>query len=271
MQTISEKEIENFNTNGYIILDVIDKNKLSLLRTSLAKTIAISLGKYLPEKYKNFKYSEKEEDFILNSGMIELEKKNHKYLTDIYNQMPSSTFFYDIISDKKISSSINLLLGRDKNSNLYTDNTSMRMDTPGITPWIYGWHTDKSAGIPKSKFIQLWAPFTGRVEKNLGGLNVIKDSHKKKVKTEDDAIVRKLILSGEHARPRLDNKVIGANNKNEEIELFCEWGEGIFFNSNLMHKSGINKSTDRIRYVFTCFYHELYNPEWEFTIFKGKT
>ena len=144
----------------------------------------------------------------------------------------------------------------------------MRMDTPGITPWIYGWHTDKSAGIPKSKFIQLWAPFTGRVEKNLGGLNVIKDSHKKKVKTEDDAIVRKLILSGEHARPRLDNKVIGANNKNEEIELFCEWGEGIFFNSNLMHKSGINKSTDRIRYVFTCFYfmgkYNLSFPNWTF-------
>ena len=271
MEIISQKQKENFKKNGYVILDVIDKNKLSLLKSSVAKVISISLAKYLPEKYKNFTYSEKDEDFILNNGMIELEKKDHKYLSDIYNQIPSSTSYFDLISDKKISSIANTLLDREKNSNLYIDNTTVKMDIPGITPWVYGWHTDKSGGIPQSKFVQLWVPFVGSSEKNLGGLKIIKNSHTKKVGTDDDERVRQLALGGKYARPKIDNKVIGANIKTDEVELFCEWGEGIFFQNTLMHKSGINKTKDRMRYAFTCFYHDLYNPEWKFTVLKGKT
>jgi len=270
MEIISKQQIEDFKTNGYVIVDVFEKNKLSVLRASLAKTILASLIKYIPEKYKNFKYSEEKEDFILNSGMIELEKKNHKYLADIYNQIPSSTSYFDLVCDKKISSIANILLGREKNSNLYIDNTTVKMDTPGITPWVYGWHTDITA-YKKSKFVQIWVPFTDMVQKNLGGLKIIKNSHKKLLKTDDQESVRQLALDGKHARPKIDNKVIGADANADEIELFCDWGECIFFQSNLMHKSGINKTKDKIRYAFTCFYHDLYNPEWEFTVLKAKT
>ena len=41
-------------------------------------------------------------------------------------------------------------------------------------------------------------------------------------------------------------------------------GELIFFNSALMHKSGLNKTKNMIRYVLAAFYHDTTNKEWDF-------
>ena len=60
--------------------------------------------------------------------------------------------------------------------------------------------------------------------------------HIKKVVTDDDKRVRQLALSGKYARPKIDNKVIGADIKTEEIELFCEWGQGIFFQNRSIER-----------------------------------
>ena len=64
-------------------------------------------------------------------------------------------------------------------------------------------------------------------------------------------------------RPNLDTKVFKSKNFKEKI-LTAKIGELIFFNSALMHKSGLNKTKNMIRYVLAAFYHDTTNKEWDF-------
>ena len=50
------------------------------------------------------------------------------------------------------------------------------MDTPGINPYLYGWH-DNNSNIKNSNFIQMWMPVISDLTHKIGGLHIIEKSH----------------------------------------------------------------------------------------------
>ena len=254
---------KNFENLGYVKIDCIDKKKLLILRRNFAHMIKVSLKKNLNYSVI-IKNETKKINYYLNEGMILLEKSNHAFLSELYDQVVKSSNYYDIISDKKITKVINSLLGRKKNDNLYINSSSIRMDIPGITPYVYGWHQDNKSNIKDSNFIQVWMPVFSNISKELGGLHILEKSFKHDIitshsKVEVSKLKKKQILRANYKVKLLNNKL----NFKEKV-IYCNLGQAVFFNKRLMHKSGINKTYKKMRYVCSNFYHDINNPKWQF-------
>ena len=105
--------LKSFDENGYVILDVIDKKKLNEVKKDLHVMILDSLKSNASEFVSKNKKKLKNKNFILNDGLIYLEKKNHKFsrvhLEDVSgflfrsleNLKPGE--IYNIADDKPIS------------------------------------------------------------------------------------------------------------------------------------------------------------------------
>ena len=268
---ISKKQILNFKKRGFVKIKCLDKIKLENLKNQFSKMIEISIKKNFPTKKIKFKSKNKKNDYLLNEGMIMLEKRDHKNLSLLYDQIVRSTSFYDIICDKKITSIINSLLGRSHNSNLYMNSSAIRMDIPGLTKFVYGWHQDSKSNIKNSNFIQLWLPPFYNINQKLGGLHILENSFKHDIKTSHTTIEIDKLKANLPLRASHNVKIFSKSHNFKEKILTCNLGEVIFFSKWLMHKSGINKSRNKMRYILSTFYHDIYNPKWKFISLDHKS
>ena len=203
--------------------------------------------------------------------MLNLEKQNHENLVEIYNSLPRSIAFYQVISDDNLIKIVNQLLGNtNKKRNLYINSNSVRMDIPGPNKFMYGWHQDYKSNIQGSKFLQLWMPVTNDVNRNIGGLHVMEESFNYDIKTTHTKVEKERKKINAPIRASYDTKILKFPKKFKQKHLTCKYGEVILFNSMLMHKSGINKTKNQMRYVLTCFYHDILNPDWDFKVLDHK-
>ena len=175
-----------------------------------------------------------------------------------------------MISNEHLVSIINKLLDNPKQRNLYINSNSVRMDRPGLNKFMYGWHQDYKSNIEGSKFLQLWMPIIGDIDKKIGGLHVMEGSFKYDIRTTHTKIENKRKKINAPIRASYKTKILDLPQKFKETHLTCKFGEGIIFNSMLMHKSGLNKSRNKMRYAMTCFYHDILNPSWSFKVLDHK-
>ena len=268
---LTKKQINFFDQNGYLKLKVFHKKELLNFKRQLSNLIKVSLKRNIPNFYNKIIKLKKNDNFIVHKGMIELSKKNRILLVEIYNQLPSTVDFYKIISNSKIKKAVNQLLKKKSNTNLYVNATTIRIDVPGITPYVYGWHRDNNANIEDSDFIQLWAPIISDIDKKIGGLSILEKSHGKNIKTDrsdrERQLVRNLHLP---SRPLLNAKII-SKDKLKEKKIYCKLGNVILFQNSLLHKSGINRTQKKIRYVLATFYHDLFSEKWKFRLLNEKS
>lgn len=260
---------KTFNEQGYVKVNCVNKGKLKILKENFSKMIEVSLKKNLNYSI-NIKNKLKKINYLLNEGMILLEKANHNYLSELYDQIVKSSNYYDLISDKNITTISNSLLRRKTNDNLYINSSSIRMDTPGITPYVYGWHQDNKSNIKNSNFVQVWMPVFSNISKNLGGLHILDKSFKYDIKTSHSAIEISKLKKKQILRASHKVKILSKNFKLKEKVISCNLGQAIFFNKKLMHKSGINKTKNRMRYVCSNFYHDINNSNWQFRKLEHK-
>jgi len=267
---LNKKYLRSFKENGYIKLRCIDIKKLKIMRQHFAIMIEILFKKNFKGKPKKFKNNERKINFFLNEGMIKLEKKNHNNLSNLYNQIVKSTNFYNIVSDKKITSIVNSLLKRKLNYNLYVNSSSIRMDIPGITEYVYGWHQDNKSNIKNSNFIQVWMPVFSDITSSLGGLHILEQSFKYDILTTHTKVEIEKLKKKQPLRANYNVNILDKKKKFNEKIITCRLGEVVFFNKKLMHKSGINKSKNQMRYIFSSFYHDINNSKWAYKKLEHK-
>lgn len=123
--------------------------------------------------------------------MINLEKKNHKYLSEIYDIMSKSTHFISFITDRKLLNIVKRSLNLSSDKNILINSTTIRMDPPGVSKFTYGWHKDQNTNIPGSNFVQLWSPIFSNVDKNTGALEIAVGSHLYNNKTNIETYEKK--------------------------------------------------------------------------------
>ena len=96
----TKKQLDFFDKNGFIKFKMKKIKLLINFRSQLIKQILSSIEKHIPQIIKN---KEITDEFILNDGMIQLEKKNHELLVEIYNSISRSTAFYSLMTNEEFT------------------------------------------------------------------------------------------------------------------------------------------------------------------------
>ena len=90
---IDKKKIKIFEEKGYLTFNFVNKKKLNEVKKDLYIMVLDSIKSNAPEFFKKNRKKINKKLFILNEGLIYLEKKNHKYLAEIYNVIAKTTSF----------------------------------------------------------------------------------------------------------------------------------------------------------------------------------
>jgi len=263
VKMVTEDQIRHYEEKGYVVLDgVLDVGKLKVLRRELAKMILRQLDTHLPDVAAQARAAADPEEFLVHKGMLALDKHDHEALIEIYNTLPKSTPYFQVVYDDAVVHAANRLLRREESEGLYANSTTIRMDTPGITPFLYGWHRDNNTNLPGSHFIQFWAPVIGDLTEKEGAIWVALDTHKQEVLTTRTKGEQSDWAQGVPVRSGYDTEILGGPFK--EVCLELRWGQCLFFQNSLVHKSGLNSTTDRMRYVMSVFLHDVYYPGFKY-------
>ena len=250
---------KNYKENGYIKIKLFKKSKIEKFKKNFAKILLNQIKKHLPTKY--FFFKNKKVDFILNQGMIDLESKDHQNLVTIYNYINKTNFFLDISNDKNLIKIISYLLSDNFYQPIHFNSDAIRMDIAKDKKFLYGWHRDSKFNLFNSNFVQLWMPIVNDINQKskIGGLEIITKSHQLDIDTHDNESVKNR-KNNKLIRTPIDTKVYFQNKTKQKLNkttLFASLGEVILFSNNLMHRSCVNGSKKKVRYVLNTFYHDL--------------
>jgi ectoine hydroxylase-related dioxygenase (phytanoyl-CoA dioxygenase family) len=257
-----ESNLFKFQKNGYCIFESIPTLALLELKKNLYSLIQNSFSKNIAELDKPISH-----DHEFNKMFIELEKKDHAYITKIFDAIRLTPSFLNVVISPKHLIYCKKLLGADENVELFMNSMSVRMDPPGSKAFSYGWHTDGDINIERSQFVQAWIPLVD-IDEKLGGLEIIENSHINEIKSEHTDEIRKAVKDGDKDnnplayRTPANTKIISPNTS--EKCLTANFGQTVFFSNQLMHRSGLNLTEDKVRIAVTCFYHrsDLIKSGW---------
>ena len=255
--------LNTFRENGYIICKSVKPEDLNNLRLTLFEMLQISYKKHLGvlNSSENFSINE------INRIFIELENQDHSHITKIFDNIRNTDAFYKLVNNESHLNYCKKLLSVQNNSSLFLNSLSLRMDPPNSVKFSYGWHRDTEVNIDRSEFIQAWIPLVD-IDKTLGGLEIIKNSHISEFKTEHTDYVKDAIKKGKKKSDpmvyRLPHNTKIITPDAEELTLTANFGETIFFSNKLMHRSGLNRTNNKVRFAITAFYHrsDVLESDW---------
>ena len=115
------------------------------------------------------------------------------------------------------------------------------------------------------------SPPFGDNNRNLGPLHILEDSFKFTIHTTHSKVEVHNLKENIPLRADYNTKLLERKKQFREKIITCKWGEIIFFNKALMHKSGINKTKNKMRYILGCFYHDILSPYWRFASLDHKS
>ena len=241
---------EEYKRNGFIIVDnIFRKNELLDFKKGLERLIISYLEKASIEKKKDF-LSDLDQNNILNEGSLMLEKINHIYIRQLYACIQFMPEFVRLAYSKTITTIIRNLLHEEEDSPLYSGSQICRIDIPNIQGYTFDWHQEVFYQIPKSNFVQTWAPLVNPILKGFGALEVRIGSNNegiaKQIWHQKEGIPDQIIVAPEVVR-KYKKKIV-------ELEL----GSLLLFSGKLFHKSGESNSLNT-RYTLVGSFHSINN------------
>lgn len=174
-----------------------------------------------------------------------LEAVDHAHVAAVYDTIYQTPEFMRFISDKALTIAARTLLRADT---LYCYTNRVRIDPPRDDRRTYGWHQEVFYTIPRSRFIQTWAPLVYDTSVANGTIEVAVGSHKEGIAKQE------WIEPGPGRATQIivDPAVIA---KYECKPIPMKRGEVLFFDGRLAHRSGHNTS-ERVRYSMVGMYHD---------------
>jgi phytanoyl-CoA hydroxylase len=246
---LTEEQTKSFADKGYIVLDnFFTKIELLEFRNMLTHVIRKYL-KDAKEKYPD-RVIEDFEGKELDEGVNMLEELNHQYIADIYDTIYQTSQFLRITSKKEISQNINQIMGRELDDPLYIDQSRCRIDTP-FDPHMKkcGWHQEVFYYVPKSEFVQIWAPLIHDAKIDNGAVEVCVGSHNKIAKQSN-------VKRENEKYPFIVDELDVLKYEKQVMEI--KLGQLLIFSSKLIHRSG-NNISKKVRYSLVGINHNLDN------------
>jgi ectoine hydroxylase-related dioxygenase (phytanoyl-CoA dioxygenase family) len=231
-----------FDNHGFVIV----KNALSLsLLQDFTKEYAQIVEINLNKSGTTSALSTNDRYFI-SEGIKALELSNHSWVSDIYDTSAMLPSFLNIISNPLTLQIIKNLL--DISTPLYPYTNRIRIDPPSDNRRTYGWHQETFYTIPRSSFVQTWAPLIYDVRAENGTISVADGSHKEGIPEQSWTEI-----PGGATQILIRDEIIS---KYPKIEIEMNVGELLFFSGRLAHKSGNNISKN-VRFSLVGMYHDV--------------
>jgi ectoine hydroxylase-related dioxygenase (phytanoyl-CoA dioxygenase family) len=236
-----------YDTHGFVIVNrVFPEGVLEEFLAEYKSLVEINIRK----SKVNCTLNHTDENFI-SEGIKLLESVNHSWVADIYDTSAMLPSFLNIISNSETQKIIKYLLGITGPIYPYTNRT--RIDPPSDNRRTYGWHQETFYTIPRSSFIQTWAPLIYNVREENGTIFVADKSHNEGIpfQTWEE-------IPGKATQILIPEDTV---EKYEQIPIEMNVGELLFFSGRLAHKSG-NNISKRVRFSLVGMYHDISNIEF---------
>ena len=93
---LTADQVAHYQEHGYVVLDILCKQKLANLRGKFARMIARHLEKCMPEIVTKANQRPDPEEHLLHFGMRALDRHDHSLLVEIYNTLPRSSAYFQV-------------------------------------------------------------------------------------------------------------------------------------------------------------------------------
>jgi phytanoyl-CoA hydroxylase len=237
--------IDYYNENGFVVIE-------NFFERSLLRDFKNDVENIIEAHFKKAKLSKATDDY-LTQGILQLENVDHDFVASVYDTIHQSPSFYRICGYKKTSQLINMLLEKSIENALYGFTNRCRIDPPNDNRRTYDWHQEVFYTIPKSRFIQTWAPLIFDTTIQNGTIEVIPKSHRNgtlpQTWNEFEDRATQIIVTPEAIKGFI------------KTPLEMRVGEMLLFSPCLVHRSGNNLS-DQVRYSLVGMYHDVTNPSF---------
>lgn len=250
---LSDNQILEYNTKGYLVLDNIYDKNLSLEFCKILSSIinSFSIKKISIKDSEKSNYNKSIETVL--KSLNELEALDHKYIKIIYDTIRNTDLLNRMTNTQKILDTVSQLMGYENKIPLYVKQIACRIDMPNDKTFSLDWHQEAPYSIKGSEFIQLWAPAINDVGKLNGSIKVLENSNSAGVVETDD-----FIPDVGHAQYKPKQKVM---DKFVEKQIELKFGQVLLFSNTLIHKSGDNKSQFP-RLTLLAHYHNPLNKKF---------
>jgi len=255
---VNEKSF--FEENGYCVFNnIFTKDEILDFKVALNSLIDLLLKKALSKHdYNQLKFTT---DSLLDQGIPLLDKINPSYIPYIQRVISRSPEFLVLSSNKKASTIVKDLLEVPKNQALYlTSNgvvfTSPSSQTRNASKFETEWHLYTFYTMPKSKFIQLWAPLYHDSSHEIGTLKFAAMSHKKDPLQFNQKFDPN---KGYNNQYYIEAKDIEGFDK---VSIPVTLGQLLVFDGRTVHSSGLNHSS-KVRCTLLSLCHDIANEDFE--------
>jgi ectoine hydroxylase-related dioxygenase (phytanoyl-CoA dioxygenase family) len=259
---LSDQQIQEYKTNGYLILNDIYDDDLSFEFCKILSKIINSFN-IKDISIKNLdKINKIEATEIVLDTLNKLETLDHKYIKILYDTVRNTDLLNRMANSQKILLSVSQLMGYKNKIPLYLKQIACRIDMPKDTTFSLDWHQEAHYSIKGSDFIQLWAPALNDINKINGSIKVLESSNNAGVVETDD-----YVPEIGHAQYKPKQKIIDQFNE-KQVEL--KFGQVLLFSNTLIHKSGDN-SSNLPRLTLLAHYHNPLNQKFLEAMGEKKT
>ena len=187
-------------------------------------------------------------DSVYTEGIQLIESYDHDYVAAIYDTIFSCPSFFRICGNLGTEYVIKALLDSTEDSPLYGFTNRCRIDPPMDDRRTYGWHQEVFYTIPKSSFIQTWAPLVFDTTQSNGTIEILPKSHNESIAKQSWNEIP------DRATQILVDDEVSLKYQPTIVEM--KLGEMLFFSGKLAHRSGTNSSA-QVRYSLVGMYHDV--------------
>ncbi len=192
-------------------------------------------------------------DALFSEGIAALENKDHEYVAAVYDTIFQTPSFLRIVGDREITDTTRALLGLSQQTPLYGYTNRCRIDPPRDDRRTYGWHQEVFYTIPRSKYLQTWAPLIFDTTTQNGTIEVAAGSHLNGIAPQ-----KWIEEPGRATQILVDDSFVSAYPQGP-VEM--KVGEILFFSGYLAHRSGSNTS-QQVRYSLVGMFHDVAYKEF---------
>lgn len=214
-------DFKKYHYDGFLIL----KN---FLNTNIIKNILSSIEVLVDKHLTSNKHNN------LNDKILELESIDHSLVYNIQKALGTSVFTHQLINELKIMEIHSYLYDVEK-TKIHTHLFQTPVQFPSDERFDFSWHQESGSYLPYPKILTFWFPLFNKVNITNGTMALIPGSHKnggrkfnyiKKESGLNDWVV-------DVSEEEISNQIIAELNP----------GDVVIFDSDLIHKSVANKST----------------------------
>lgn len=253
---LSQQDIQFYNENGYLVLDAaFTQDELSAFQANL-------LG-YMHYVYKKITSQSNSPKSFANASFddvyLALKELDPNAISVVQRTISRSPEFLYLCSKPSISNQVKQLLGMSLDLPLYLTTNGVVFTGPSSSHkkspinFELDWHLDIFYTIPRSQFIQWWAPLMHDATEDIGTLIICPGSHKKTTKQQ---------FNPGKPYDELYSVVPDEIKQYKPTTIALKKGQMLIFDGRIIHRSGTN-NTNLVRCSMIGMCHNSANEYFE--------